>query len=210
MYRPDEIAPPDPWDIVVRVTHWVIAGVVIANALMTEGGSTLHVALGWIGMGCLALRLIWGVAGAPEARFSAFPPRIIPALSHLNRLRKGKSREFRSHNPAGALMIYAFWAMLAIMFATGLAMTRAATPWEVARQQDAVAAGDWSALATNDGSEGMQAASIGEDDHWIEELHGFGADLLLLLAVFHLGGVVLESRLLRRSLVRPMLLGRRR
>jgi len=79
MYRPDEIAPPDPWDIVVRVTHWVIAGVVIANALMTEGGSTLHVALGWIGMGCLALRLIWGVAGAPEARFSAFPPRIIPA-----------------------------------------------------------------------------------------------------------------------------------
>lgn len=210
MDRPRNGTPPELWDPVVRLTHWVIAGVVVANAVLTEGGGALHVWLGWTGMAFMALRLIWGLAGSPEARFSAFPPRIIPALSHLNRLRKGKSREFPSHNPAGALMIHAFWATLAIMFATGLAMTRAQAPWEVARQQVAVASGGWSALAAEARSEGGAGAAESEGDHWIEELHEFGADLLLLLAVLHLAGVLVESMLLRRSLVPPMLLGRRR
>lgn len=206
MNPPRTGAPPKLWDPVVRLTHWVIAGVVIANALLTEGGSALHVWLGWAGMAFMILRLFWGVAGSPEARFSAFPPRIIPALSHLNRLRKGKSREFPSHNPAGALVIYAFWATLAIMFVTGLAMTKAEMPWEVAAQQAAAASGEWSEVG---GASGAGAAES-EDDHWIEELHEFGADLLLLLAVLHLAGVVVESMLLQRSLLRPMLLGRRR
>ena len=87
--------PPALWDPVVRVSHWVIAGAVAANALFTKGGGALHVWLGWIGMAFLAIRLVWGLVGPWEARFAAFPPRPIDALSHLNRLARRRRREFR-------------------------------------------------------------------------------------------------------------------
>lgn len=205
--RPAE-SPPDPWDIVVRVSHWVIAGVVVANAALTEGGGALHVWLGWIAMGFLLIRLLWGFVGRAEARFAAFPPRPIAALSHLNRLIRRRPREFASHNPAGALMVYALWAVLAVVIASGLVMTRGAMPWDVSRQQAAVDAGDWSALVTEEGE-----AEGGADEragHLVAEVHEIGGNLLLILAVVHLAGVVAESAVLRRNLVRPMILARRR
>ena len=200
--------PPTLWDPVVRVSHWVIAGAVAANALFTKGGGALHVWLGWIGMAFLAIRLVWGLVGPWEARFAAFPPRPIDALSHLNRLARRRRREFRSHNPAGAMMIYALWLSLGIVIATGIVMTKGATPWDVARQQEAVAAGDWSALVDDRGDRAEEGAEGG--GRWIGEVHEIGANLLLVLAVLHLGGVLAESLVLRRNIVRPMLLGRRR
>lgn len=204
MDRPHDVSPPNPWDIVVRVTHWVVAGVVVANALFTKGGGTLHVWLGWIGMACLAVRLIWGLVGSPEARFAAFPPRPVAALSHVNRVLRGRVREYPSHNPAGAMMIYALWLSLATVIGTGLVMTKAATPWEIGRQQAAVASGDWSALATE-----STAESGGDGDEEggsiVKEIHEIGGNLLILLAVIHVAGVALESVRLQRNLVRPMI-----
>ncbi|MGL4280483.1 MAG: cytochrome b/b6 domain-containing protein [Albidovulum sp.] len=207
MARPHDVSPPDPWDIVVRATHWVVAGVVVANALFTKGGGTLHVWLGWIGMACLAVRLVWGLVGSPEARFAAFPPRPFAALSHLNRVLRGRVREYPSHNPAGAMMVYALWLTLAVVIGTGLVMTKGATPWEVGRQQAAVAAGDWSALVTEDGEDGE---SEEEEGGFAGELHEIGGNLLIVLAVIHLAGVALESVRLQRNLVRPMIRATRR
>ncbi len=208
MSRPHQGTPPDLWDPVVRVSHWVIAAVVVANAVFTKGGGTLHVWLGWIGIACLFVRLIWGLVGTAEARFAAFPPRPRAAIAHVLHLVRGRPPEYRSHNPAGAMMIYMLWASLAVVMATGLIMTNGATPWEIARQQSAVAAGDWSVLAT-EGGEGS-AEPVGEASHLIAIIHQFGGNLLLILAVIHLAGVAVESAALRRNLVRPMLTGRRR
>ena len=63
------------WDPIVRVTHWGIATAVLMNGLVTTDGSQLHV---WIGYAALALRLLWGLIGTSEARFSAFPPVLEP------------------------------------------------------------------------------------------------------------------------------------
>lgn len=209
MTRPHDVAPPNPWDIVVRVTHWVVAGVVVANALFTKGGGTLHVWLGWIGMTFLAVRLVWGLVGSPEARFAAFPPRPVAALSHVNRALRGRVREYPSHNPAGAMMIYALWLSLATVMATGLVLTKGATPWEIGRQQAAVAAGDWSALVTNDGAEGGGDGAE-KANGIVGEIHQIGGNLLIVLAVIHLAGVALESVRLQRNLVRPMIRATRR
>ncbi len=208
--------PPALWDPVIRVSHWVIAGVVAANALFTKGGGTLHVWLGWIGMTFLAVRLVWGFIGPAEARFAAFPPRPRHAISHLNELaRRKRPQEYRSHNPAGAMMVYALWLSLGIVIATGLVLTKGATPWEVARQQNAVAAGDWSALVDDSAESGADSGTGAEGEaegggHWIGEVHQIGGNLLLILAVLHLGGVLAESLVLRRNIVHPMLLGKRR
>lgn len=196
--------PPRLWDPVVRLTHWGIACAVLLNALVTEGGSLGHVTLGWLGMALLVLRLIWGGLGPSEARFSAFPPNPSAALRHLAALAAGHPREHPSHNPAGALMAYAFWATLVAVILTGLLMTGGATPMQVARDKASVASGDWSALIKKDDLSEADETGL---RHTAEEIHELAANLLLLLAVLHVAGVIVESRALRRNLVSPMLFG---
>ncbi len=199
-------APQGPalWDPLVRVSHWGIALVVLFNAVLDEGGGLFHVTLGWIGMALLALRLVWGFVGPAEARFAAFLPNPLAALRHLGALVRGTPREYPSHNPAGAVMVFALWGLLAVVTATGLVMTGGRTPMQVADEKAAVAAGDWSALA--------KASKSGDDDSAAlkksaEEVHEVAANLILFLALLHVAGVAVESRALRRNLVRPMLFG---
>jgi cytochrome b len=202
------VAPPSLWDPVVRLTHWGIAIAVLVNALVNEGGSLIHVSLGWIAMALLLMRLVWGVLGPVEARFSAFPPNPIAALRHLAQLLTGRVGHYPSHNPAGAMMAYAFWATLTVVIASGLYLTGGATPMQVAADKAAVASGDWSALIKDSDGE-----SSDEDKglrHQAEEVHEVAANLLLFLAALHVAGVVLESRAMRRNLVAPMVLGDRR
>ncbi|MCB2135181.1 MAG: cytochrome b/b6 domain-containing protein [Rhodobacteraceae bacterium] len=213
MSRPLTGEPPALWDLVVRSSHWIIAVVVIGNAVFTGGGSTVHVWLGWIGMTALALRLLWGLVGPAEARFAAFPPRPRAAVLHLRDLARRTPGEYPSHNPAGAVMVYALWSTLAAVILAGLVMTSGATPMEVARQKAAVAAGDWAALIvdSDDAADGSDAAASGilsrETKKAVKELHEMGGNLLLLLAVLHVGGVLAESLVLKRNLVKPMLTG---
>ncbi len=207
--RTHSAAPPSLWDPVVRITHWGIAVSVLFNAALDEGGSLFHVSLGWLVMALLLLRVVWGVLGPREARFSAFPPNPVAALRHLGQLASGKVRHYPSHNPAGAMMVYAFWACLALVTVTGLVMTGGATPMQVAEEKAAVASGDWSALIKKSDGESSEA----EDNslrHTAEEVHEVVANLLLILAALHVIGVFVESRAMRRNLVAPMVLGQRR
>ena len=196
-------APPDLWDPVVRISHWGLAIVVLMNAVFTSGGSTVHVWLGWIGMALLVLRLVWGVLGPAEARFAAFPPNPRAAVMHLRSLVSGRVGHYRSHNPAGALMIYAFWGALVVVIGTGLVMTGGATPMQVAEEQAAVDAGEWSVLVKDDADEGGGAGDL------VKEVHAVAANLILVLAFLHVAGVVVESRAMRRNLLAPMLAGLR-
>ncbi|WP_431300493.1 cytochrome b/b6 domain-containing protein [Tabrizicola sp. BL-A-41-H6] len=203
--RQAPLSPPDLWDPVVRISHWGLAFIVVMNAIFTEGGSQWHLWLGWIGMALLVLRLVWGVLGPVEARFSAFPPNPRAALSHMRRLVSGRAPHYPSHNPAGALMVYAFWATLAVVIGTGLVMTGGQTPMQAARDDAAVASGDWSVLVAedDDGGDGRFGKAS-------KEVHEVAANLLLILAALHIAGVAVESRAMRRNLVAPMLAGSRR
>lgn len=201
-------SPPSLWDPVVRLTHWGIAAAVLLNALVTEKGSLTHVSLGWLAMALLVMRAVWGVLGPAEARFSAFLPNPAAAWRHLRQLLAGRVDHYPSHNPAGALMIYAFWASLAVVIATGLYATGGATPMQVAADNAAVASGDWSALIKEGDSESSKEDSGLRDT--ILEVHKVAANLLLFLAALHIGGVIVESRVMRRNLLKPMTFGDRR
>lgn len=194
------------WDPLVRISHWGLAIVVIANALITRGGSALHVGIGWAALALLILRIGWGLVGVPEARFSAFPLDPRAALAHLRSLLTGAAPpHYRSHNPAGAVMAYALWGTLALVIATGLTMTTA-SPLKLARQEAIVASGDWSALVTAD----QPAEDTGLINRkLVRGVHNVAANLMLVLAALHVGGVLVESRAMRRNLVAPMVAGHR-
>ncbi|SHI82124.1 cytochrome b/b6 domain-containing protein [Wenxinia saemankumensis] len=201
------IAPPDPWDPVVRLTHWSVALAVVVNHFVTRPGSAAHVWIGWGLMALLLLRLVWGFVGPHEARFSAFPPDPRATMSHLADLVRGRLRDYPSHNPAGAAMVYALWITLAAIVGSGLVMTGGRSPIAIAEEKAAVAAGDWSVLVDNAAEEGERDRT---DARIAGELHDVAANLILVLALLHVAGVVIESRALGRNLVRPMIRGRSR
>jgi cytochrome b len=192
------------WDPLLRLAHWGIAVVVIANYAFTKEGGSVHIALGWAGMALLLLRLIWGFVGPREARFASFPPNPMAALRHLGGLRRGKAPQYPSHNPAGALMAYALWACLGVITLTGLGMS-GISPFAQADLEAVVAEGDWSVLVEDDG-EAQGESPYGDV---LEEVHEVAANLILILAVLHVAGVAVESRAMRRNLLAPMLITRR-
>ncbi|GLS86879.1 cytochrome b561 [Cypionkella aquatica] len=195
--------PPALWDRIVRISHWGIVIVILANEIFTRGGSPTHVWFGWGGLVLLAIRMLWGVIGTQEARFSAFPPNALAARRHMKQLMIGKPASYRSHNPAGAMMAYALWACIAVMVSTGLTMS-GANPFSVAQRQAIVDGGDWSQLAQT------EAAGEDEGDGWVKDVHEITANLIWLLVALHVGGVIVESVAMRHNLLAPMLLGRRK
>lgn len=113
---------PRRWDPIVKLTHWGVVAAVMGNALLTEDGSGWHIWVGYGLAGLLGLRLLWGLVGPREARFSAFPPSPARAIRHIGEIGRGEVTHHRSHNPLGALMVYAIWATLLAIVGSGIAM----------------------------------------------------------------------------------------
>lgn len=124
------------WDLFVRVFHWsVVALVILEVAILDEDGDA-HIVAGYMVAGLVVLRLIWGFVGSRNARFSAFPPSIGGAIRHLSDLLSGRrDAPHRSHNPAGALMVYNLLLTLAGITVTGI-MMRMDAFWGVAWVED--------------------------------------------------------------------------
>lgn len=114
------------WDPLVRLVHWGVAGSVLLNATVIDKESTTHEMIGYVAVGLVAARLLWGLIGTRHARFSAFPPNPVAALRHISGLIRGRHTVHLSHNPADALMVYNLWVTLIGMGVTGYMMgTRA-------------------------------------------------------------------------------------
>jgi len=221
---PTNNAPVRPrWDVVVRLTHWGIVIAIVGNALVTEEGSGAHI---WVGYGLaalLVLRLLWGFIGTREARFTAFPPSPRAALAHIRELARGRRTIHASHNPLGALNVYAIWACLAVIVGSGIAMA-GSRPFDARNQiersqseerreraeigAEKVRAGissDTESRAEDEGREGGKGTEGGEA---IEKVHETMVYLLYLLIALHLGGVLFETRRNGHALVARMMPGR--
>lgn len=204
-------AAPRRWDPVVKLTHWTIVGAVLANGLITEEGSGPHVWVGYALAATLALRLLWGLIGPPEARFLAFPPSPGRALDHIREIAEGRRSEHASHNPLGALMVYAIWSTLAAIVVTGVMMVAAPDKPRAATDARPVAAAtlDREAPEREATGEREEAGEGREEEGPLAEVHEAAVNLLYVLIVLHIAGVVFETRRSGRRIVLAMLPGRR-
>ncbi|WP_353229981.1 cytochrome b/b6 domain-containing protein [Novosphingobium sp.] len=192
------------WDPVVKLTHWTIAAAVLVNGALTEGGSWPHIWVGYALCAILALRLLWGLVGPAEARFSAFPPSPAKAIAHIRDIRAGKNHMEPSHNPLGALMVYAIWGTLGVIIATGITM--AGLPPHAAEHHKASARA--MVAIASDADEDEDAGGSAQDSP-LKDVHETAADLLYVLIALHLAGVIFETRRSGRQIVLAMIPGRR-
>lgn len=109
------------WDPLVRIIHWGVALSIVVNSFV-DGEQEVHEWVGFAALGLVGVRLLWGVIGSRPARFTAFPPNPIAALSHLRAMLQGERVIHLSHNPLGALMVYNIWTTIIVIGATGYMM----------------------------------------------------------------------------------------
>jgi cytochrome b len=107
------------WDLPVRLFHWGLVACFVLAYLTSdsERQRELHVNAGYVAVGLIALRLVWGFVGSRFARFSSFLYSPREAWSYLRGVTRGTAPRYLGHNPAGS---YAIYAILLLACATGL------------------------------------------------------------------------------------------
>jgi len=167
------------WDALVRFFHWSLVSAFFIAYVTEDDLMSIHSWAGYLIVGLLVVRFLWGFVGTRYARFSDFiySPQVI--IQFLKDTLSGKARRYLGHNPAGGAMIIAL--MLSLLFTTlsGILVFDIIDP--------------------DTFSEFWYEALGG--------VHELFANLTLLLVIAHVVGVVVESKLHKENLVKSMLNG---
>ena len=191
----DDIHQPTPklvrvWDPLVRMFHWGLAGS-FAIAFLTEDDLlALHVWAGYLILGLIFIRVLWGFVGTRHARWSDFVKQPTEIFTYLKAAIRSRAARYLGHNPAGGAMVVALMLSVTLTGLSGLAVYGA-------QELSGPMAPLLSGL-----SEGWA--------HALEDVHEVVANLTLLLVLLHLAGVALASLQHRENLVRAMITGLKR
>jgi cytochrome b len=178
------------WDPFVRIFHWSLVISFVIAYVSEEEILGIHTLAGYVVLGLLSLRLVWGFIGAHHARFSDFTYSPASIRAFISDTLKLRAKRYIGHNPAGSAMIFLLIASLLLTSITGLGIYAAAEQ-----------AGPLAGLLMNS-SEFMKEA--------LEETHEFFANFTLFLVFIHIAGVIVESFIHRENLAKSMITGYKR
>ena len=109
------------WDLGVRLFHWSLVAMVTLTYFFDDPRK-LHRTLGYVVIGLIAFRLIWGVVGTQHARFVNFIPGPVGLGAYLRDMLRGREKRYLGHNPAGSAMIILLLTALCAVGVTGYMM----------------------------------------------------------------------------------------
>jgi cytochrome b len=115
----------------VRILHWSLVGSVIGAWITREGEDVLHVQFGYVVLGIVVARVIWGFIGFRHARFVDFVRSPREMIAYLRSIIAHRERRYVGHNPLGGWMILALLATITGICVTGWLYTTDAY-WGVA------------------------------------------------------------------------------
>lgn len=178
------------WDPFIRIFHWAVVILFFCNYFLSDKGqlfqrgSKYHIYAGYAIICFVLARLIWGIIGSKNARFTSFIPSWSEFVGYTKKLVKGEHPYYEGHNPAGAVMIVCLLCGLLITGITG-----------------------WLA-SLSDAFDGWQAMVASATDRvpW-GEIHGFFANLTMLGAGIHITAVVVVSYLTNENLIHSIISG---
>lgn len=111
------------WDLVVRVGHWSLV-LLIPTAWYSAGRlDKLHEWCGYLILGILMLRILWGFVGSRHARFADFVYAPGEVLEFLRATITLRARRYIGHNPAGGAMVITLIIVLLVVVSSGYFMT---------------------------------------------------------------------------------------
>jgi cytochrome b len=116
------------WDLPLRIFHWLFAAAVTACWITAKVGfdwMQYHFYLGYLVIGLLIFRIVWGFIGPRHARFSSFLAKPSAVGAYARHLFRRDSTPSVGHNPIGGLMVILMLLLAVVQVATGLFSTDA-------------------------------------------------------------------------------------
>ncbi len=110
------------WDPLIRLFHWSIATIFVANYFINEPGENWHQWLGYAAAGWLLIRFFWGFFGKGAARWSDFFPTRASLSAHLSSLLNRKPYHRLGHSPLGAVVMISMMLCMLMLAITGYMM----------------------------------------------------------------------------------------
>jgi cytochrome b len=175
------------WDFPTRAFHWLLV-LTVAVSYVTGGEEgwlfVVHTVSGYAVALLLLFRLIWGVIGSPRSRFRDFAYGRHVVADYIRRLLALNPPRYVGHNPLGGWMVILMLIVLLLTVTTGLFSGEKGGPSGLL----------WS-LSARPGSEGLG------------DVHEVFANLIVILAVVHVCGVLVDWWLTGENLVSAMISG---
>ncbi|HEY1145442.1 MAG TPA: cytochrome b/b6 domain-containing protein [Allosphingosinicella sp.] len=174
------------WDLPVRLVHWLMVLLIPFSWWSAENDEmSLHRLSGYVLLGLLLFRLVWGFVGSEPARFSRFVRGPAAVRRYLRGDRAGLAL---GHNPLGGWSVVAMFAVLALQIVFGLFSV----------DEDGLESGPLSYLVSF------------ETGRTMHELHHNNFWLLLGLILVHVAAILWYLLVRRDNLIAAMITGRTR
>ena len=182
------------WDIGGRLFHWSLV-LFYTIAYISEDIEHIHVYAGYVVLGLILFRVLWGLIGNKYARFNVFISGKKVAFVYLKSLLTKKPKHYIEHNPIAGWIILALLIIIFLVAWTGLLLYADAGKGPLAEVNVELI----SRVYADD--DGEQSESI-----W-EEIHEGLASLTLLLVCVHVAEVLLSNIIHGENLIRSMITG---
>lgn len=171
------------WDLPTRLFHWLLVLSIIGLFVTGKiGGNWMdwHAKLGYLVLGLIVFRIVWGFVGNQHARFAGFVRGPAVVIAYL----KGKAPAVLGHNPLGALSVLALIAIVGFQAVSGLFA-----------DDDILMRGPYA------------NAVSGSVSAWFTKLHRLNSNVILGLVGLHLAAILFYTFVKRESLLKPMFTG---
>lgn len=177
------------WDPVTRLWHWALALAVVLNwsfgKFMSFDTVRWHFYGGYLILGLILFRILWGFIGPPPVRFRALLPGPRATLAYLRRLGRREPSGSAGHNPLGSLSVIAMIIVIGAQAFCGLFI----------ESEDFFEYGPLAGY--------VSAATVSRLTGW----HHFLADAILALVLLHVAAILYYWVWKRENLVKPMISG---
>ena len=176
------------WDLPTRLFHWLLV-LGFITAMVTadpDRWRDVHVFVGYVVLGLLVFRILWGFLGSRYARFNSFLFTPAEAMNYLRDLARGTARRYLGHNPPGSWAIYTLVVLGLLVSVSGVLV-----------------------LGLEESQGMFRNLADTPTGEVFKKLHEALSWIMVALVVFHVAGVVVESRLHHENLVLAMLTGRK-
>ncbi|VAW88507.1 Cytochrome b [hydrothermal vent metagenome] len=175
------------WDPLLRIFHWSLVSLFLFAFITEDDFLDLHVIAGYLIIGLIVFRLIWGVIGPRHARFSNFVKSPSQVNSYLKDVLLFRAKRYLGHNPAGGAMVIALLVSITMTVFFGMLT--------------------YGAMEFSGPLAGMVSGVSDTLAEGFEEVHEFFANFTLFLVGLHVIGVVVASLQHRENLVQSMIDG---
>jgi cytochrome b len=111
------------WNKFIRITHWLVAGIVLLNLYILEEGDPAHRYFGYAVFGLVVTRLIYGFTDRTKQHsFAQFPLSFKNLKIFVKDKINKKNTDYPGHNPGASWVYIIIWSCIIGLGVTGWMM----------------------------------------------------------------------------------------